>query len=289
MSHWLDRVIQLLTADTADLNELARIAGYDPRTFYIGTNMDGVDISGQDVSTIQFTGFDIEKVKYDRDTRPPALEGQKAIAEVEALDSVINTVLQLAARLPKQALTILGAELEKQEQRALAARGLVRDRGAVSLPNRLAELKRHGFPHILSGSLGSVLRSIEKIVNGEATIEYVSQVLDSGIESLRELNALAKHVVYQPDVPLFADENCLQPIIDGKAIILELSWPDGRKTWRIVPSKRMDFQKGEQVAELWDFSKTWGRAWYRDPDSQEIKPAWLAAAEFVGRDSEYSD
>jgi hypothetical protein len=39
MKHWLQTVITLLEADTADLRELARIAGGNPKIFYRGINL----------------------------------------------------------------------------------------------------------------------------------------------------------------------------------------------------------------------------------------------------------
>ncbi len=33
-------------------------------------------------------------------------------------------------------------------------------------------------------------------------------------------------------------------------------------------------------------NKVWQAAWYRDPDTNEIKSAWSSSAEFVGQDLE---
>lgn len=52
--HWLSTAADLLMADTADLRALARIAGGDPRTFYVTIDIRRVDISGQDISGMQF-------------------------------------------------------------------------------------------------------------------------------------------------------------------------------------------------------------------------------------------
>jgi signal transduction histidine kinase len=54
MKHWLETVVVLLTAETADLRKLALIAGGDPRTFYVGVRSDRIDFSGQDVSGMEF-------------------------------------------------------------------------------------------------------------------------------------------------------------------------------------------------------------------------------------------
>lgn len=62
MSHWLDKVIELLEADTMELRDLARIAGADPRTFYRGIDPKTLDLNGQDVDGIDF-GDGIDYVK----------------------------------------------------------------------------------------------------------------------------------------------------------------------------------------------------------------------------------
>jgi formylglycine-generating enzyme required for sulfatase activity len=50
MAHWLDKVVEILKAETADLRELARIAGYDPADFYRGTDMEGADFRDFDAA-----------------------------------------------------------------------------------------------------------------------------------------------------------------------------------------------------------------------------------------------
>jgi formylglycine-generating enzyme required for sulfatase activity len=72
MTHWLDKIVEIMKAETADLRELARIAGYDPTDFYRGTVIDGADLCGQDLTGMEFTHLDLSKVKYDENTRFPS-------------------------------------------------------------------------------------------------------------------------------------------------------------------------------------------------------------------------
>jgi (p)ppGpp synthase/HD superfamily hydrolase len=67
MTHWLDKVVKILNASTGDLRELAQLAGYDPKTFYAGTVMDGVDVCGQDLSGMNLK-LDFSNIKYDERT-----------------------------------------------------------------------------------------------------------------------------------------------------------------------------------------------------------------------------
>jgi len=38
------------------------------------------------------------------------------------------------------------------------------------------------------------------------------------------------------------------------------------------------------VSWEWNMNNVWEAAWYRDPDTNEVKPAWSSSAEFIGRD-----
>lgn len=66
---WLDRVEAILRATTGDLRELAKIGGADPKTLYIGTSLNGVDIRGQDLRGMTFTQLELTKVIRDESTK----------------------------------------------------------------------------------------------------------------------------------------------------------------------------------------------------------------------------
>lgn len=85
-THWLAQVEAVLLADTGDLRKLAEIGGEDPRTLYIGTSMDGVDLRGQDLRGMAFTRLDPAKVRIDADTRldpAPGSEPETLIPDPE--------------------------------------------------------------------------------------------------------------------------------------------------------------------------------------------------------------
>ncbi|MBI3705248.1 MAG: hypothetical protein HY244_15735 [Rhizobiales bacterium] len=56
MAHWLEKVITLLQSDTSDLRELARIAGGNPRTFYREIKLEDIDVTGQNLEGMEFSG-----------------------------------------------------------------------------------------------------------------------------------------------------------------------------------------------------------------------------------------
>lgn len=54
MPHWLDKVTELLNADTADLQALALMAGGDPTIFYRGISVEDVDLANQNLRGLDF-------------------------------------------------------------------------------------------------------------------------------------------------------------------------------------------------------------------------------------------
>jgi hypothetical protein len=69
VSHWLSKVVDLLNTETADLRQLAKLAGGNPKTFYRGARLDGVDLSGQDLRGMEFTDVDFSKFSFDEKTK----------------------------------------------------------------------------------------------------------------------------------------------------------------------------------------------------------------------------
>jgi hypothetical protein len=55
MAHWLEKVIALLKAETADLRELAYLAGGDPKVFYKGIDLHQLDTEGQNLEGMEFS------------------------------------------------------------------------------------------------------------------------------------------------------------------------------------------------------------------------------------------
>jgi hypothetical protein len=218
----------------------------------------------------------------------PPIESQVTSAEQESeFDTTIKLILQQATSAPKIALMTLGTELEKQTRQALATRGLLRGRTSVSISQALSELHQYGFPPNLSGSLKLFDDVRNKIIHGaQATDDNALSALDSGMTILRALKALPNemHVVYDSGVEIFSDEACTKLILNGKGVILETTSPGGvMKRHSIFPTTRTHFRKGKQVAWEWNMQLIWQSAWYREPDTGTIKPAWSSSAEFVGR------
>ncbi|HYD88130.1 MAG TPA: hypothetical protein VEA80_11685 [Vitreimonas sp.] len=54
MTHWLEKVVLLLTADTTDVRKLAELAGGNPKTFYRGIRRADLELEGQNVDGMEF-------------------------------------------------------------------------------------------------------------------------------------------------------------------------------------------------------------------------------------------
>lgn len=112
MSHWLDKVVSLLQAETADLRELAQIAGGDPRIFYRGINPAELDLANQDIQGMEFSST------IDQSTHIGQLELQ-LLSEADQ-QTARNTVIRIkTARRQEERAALLLAEFLRDRSHAL--------------------------------------------------------------------------------------------------------------------------------------------------------------------------
>jgi len=62
-------VLTILESDRTSLRELAELAGADPALFYRGCNLTGVDLRGQDLRDISFSGALLKDIVVDSQTQ----------------------------------------------------------------------------------------------------------------------------------------------------------------------------------------------------------------------------
>jgi len=203
-------------------------------------------------------------------------------------ESNVKAIIQEAARSPKAALLLLAAEIEKEAKQTLASIGKLKGRKSINLRQAIDELDSHyGLPRHISSSLRLFWETRNKIIHGGETDESnILSAIDSGVSILKSLQALPRETnwVHHPGVPIYSDPECTVPIKNAKGVILKSASSSGAKTfYRIFPTTRTHFEKGRKVAWEWSQENTWPDAWYRDPASSEIKLAWNASMEFVGR------
>jgi len=84
------RLARILEADTIDLRRLAEIGGGDPASFYVGTNLDGVDVRGQNLEGMKLTGLTPARVRKDEETQLPANQPLEPTVEMIVLLAVEN-------------------------------------------------------------------------------------------------------------------------------------------------------------------------------------------------------
>lgn len=208
--------------------------------------------------------------------------------KLEPIDD-IKEVIGEAAQSPKAALILLSAYLERETRQLLASLGHLKSNQNLPLSKAIEVLQKQsgGLPGHIPSSLKFFEEARNKLIHGgESSQEDILRAIDSGITILKALKAVPKeiNVVYHPGVNVFQDQQCKIPIPNVKGVILETESPGGiSKSYRIFPTTRSYFLKGKRVSWEWSFESTWGPAWYKDPDTQEIKPAWTSSAEFVGR------
>ena len=219
---------------------------------------------------------------------PLSANTSSPIDEPDAIDET-REILREAVQSPKAALLLLASDLEREARQLLASVGHLEGRRHVPLTQAIEVLDKQfgGLPGHIPSSLRFFWEARNKLIHGgDASDEDILRAIDSGITILKALKAFPRevNVVYHPGVDIFHDPLCRNRIEGVKGVILETESPGGTtKTFRIYPSTLLHYVKNKRVAWEWSFEKTWGEAWYKDPDTKEIKPAWSSAAEFVGR------
>lgn len=217
----------------------------------------------------------------------PASAGSTATADLA--DDPSGGILREASRSPKAALLLLASELEREARQVLASVGHLKRQKYIPLSQALEVLQKQfgGLPGHIPSSLKLFWEVRNRLVHGgQADEEEILRAIDSGLTILKALRAFPRETnfVYHPGVEVFQNATCTVPWANAKGVILETETPGGtRRFFRIFPTTRTHFQKGRRVAWEWDNGTTWKDAWYKDPDTGEIKLAWNSAMEFVGR------
>jgi len=209
--------------------------------------------------------------------------------EQQRSDNSVREIVHEAARSPKAALILLATEIEREARQVMASVGLLKGRRHVPFTQALNELDSQygGLPGHVSSGIKHFWDVRNRLIHGgEADEANILSAIDSGVTILRSLQALPRetNIVYHPGVKVYSDQKCKNEIENTKGVILETSSPSGAKMfYRIFPTTKTHFKKGQRVAWEWSDEQVWKEAWYRDPDTNEIKLAWSSSMEFVGR------
>lgn len=224
----------------------------------------------------------------------PQVKIDQAVGEVEKDTSIVNeeksikTIIREASRSPKTALILLTVEVEKEARQTLASIGKIKGTRKLTLSQIINELDCHyGLPKHVASSLRLFLNTRNKIIHGGGTEEgNILSAIDSGVTILRTLKSLPRETnwVHHEGVPVYSDPDCKHKISNVKGIILRTDSSSGARVfYRIFPSTKTHFRKGNRVAWEWNFDNSWSDAWYKVPETGEVKIAWNSATEFIGR------
>jgi hypothetical protein len=214
---------------------------------------------------------------------PPSSEA--AVTQMADPTSEIDRILADASRSPRIALMVLATEIERELRQTLAASG--QTLANMSFPSAVRDFVRlANLPPALLASLDLFWKVRSQLVHGRnADPDDIARAIDSGLTILKAIKAFPREIntVHRSEVPLYGDPKCETPVSAAKGIMLETKGPDGSVSHRIFATTRRGYVRGKQVCWEWSFAHKFGRMWYRDPDSQEIKKAWDECADFVGR------
>ena len=195
----------------------------------------------------------------------------------------VAEILEEAARSPKVGLMALSAEIERQVRILNAVRGHV-DSRSQSLQQRLRPLD---LPADVMHAVSEFRTVRNRIVHGyDASPDDVYRAIDSGLTILDAINRVPREVnyVYAPSVDIYADPEGAHLREDVHGVMLQTVNPSGESVlFRVLPTTRTHFRKGEQVAWEWNSNRQWGESWFRHPDTGEIEYGWTTSLEFVGR------
>jgi len=221
--------------------------------------------------------FIFESTKNDEDTKSNGIK-----------DEHIKTILYEASRSPKLALISLGSEIEKEAKQTFASLRKLKVRSHVSLIQAVNELKHYyGLPEHVENSLRQFWSTRNKIIHGGLTEDgNILSAIDSGVTILKALQSLPRETnwVQHADVTIYSDSDCKHKMSGVKGIVLTIESPIRKRVpYRILPSTKTHFKRGMKVSWEWNFDNVWDSAWYKDPETSEIKQAWNSSIEFIGR------
>ena len=196
-------------------------------------------------------------------------------------DEVRDRVLSETTRSSRLGLMLLSSEIERMAGQIAASTGHI-ERSTLR-----AQLDTWGSqlpPHTSAAyRLFSHVRN--RIVHGrDASEAEILSAIDSGLSLFDALAAIPieRNIVAYPGVDIFSDQNATQRL-EGKGLLIETTH-NGEKTFRIFPTTKTHYIRGMRLTWEWNMGHVWSNAWYRDPETGELKEAWTSSAEFVGRD-----
>lgn len=200
-------------------------------------------------------------------------------------------ILENAISSPAVAMMRLSLEVDRQFRLILAAIGRLRDYSGQS-PSEALDLMGKSMdgsmiPSELRDTIVMFWNLRNRVVHsGVPQHGYALRAVDYGLRILKILRAIPRPttIVRHAGIILCSDKDCATLRPDVRGVILESFGPRGEHHGSKIHPSRKDYQQGESLSWEWNIGgPSWDDTWYRDPVTTEIKYAWTASIEFVGR------
>jgi len=222
------------------------------------------------------------ETRQERPKPPPTDDSYKRLVNT----NVEAHILDLAAKDKQAALMRLAIEIEKEVTILHGAVGLRNSPGPRLFGGLINQLSLQGtITKEVKDGVAEFWHVRNQIAHSSlADDSILTSTLDSGLRLLRLLKAAPRQkcAVIIPDLALFKDKDCTNPITEYVGVLLEIIEPDGNKRRMAFPAGRQ-FIAGENVGWDWDSYRVAGAAFYRDPESNAPLPAWSSSMFFVGK------
>lgn len=210
------------------------------------------------------------------------------ISQLDDLQTDTKTIVDQAAKSKDKAIVLAWNLLSRRLKRILAesnwGNGQFTDvRTSITLLVNLGVI-----PNNTSSSLNVLENERDRIVKyqGEEKPSSAEGAIIAGIQILRVLYALSpqQNIVEYAGLKIYKDSSCKEQVSGVTGVMIRSVLIDkvGPPRYAVFPTTRTDYEKGERLTWKWDLSRGFGEAWYRDPNTNEIKKAWDSSALFIG-------
>jgi len=218
----------------------------------------------------------------------PAKDARSQLSTLHAADERVRIFLQEAAQDKLLALLRIWIEIEQEVRTIVATYGFLQFAPRPSVREYVRVLaQRKVISQETADSIAGFYELRNRLVHGRVGDSYreseLLALIDSGLRLL-EILRLVPRQTYRVSavVPFFSDPSATARVEGSRAVILETTTSDGKHVYAAYPTTRA-YEQGQILSWEWNLQRVWGKSWYRDPQTGEIKHGWDSAGEFVGR------
>jgi uncharacterized protein YutE (UPF0331/DUF86 family) len=211
--------------------------------------------------------------------------------EVEEQNKNIKEIIDASKVNPQLGIIRLSTILEKSLRTIGASLGVISANQRISVIKMFQNLEKKGKIKKNTNQAVKIFWELRnKIVHGHQieNEREILKVLDDGMSLLNTVTSIPheKYIILHSGVSLYTDPECENTIKDATGVIVEITSSNKiDKYIRIFPTTSGSYYKiGMRVTWEWNMEKTWGKAWFKDPENNDIKSAWGSAAEFIGKE-----